>query len=177
MSPRSPLAQPGLLPRIRVYTDPLQHALIAAAVAAPLVPRAGRRVVLTAVAAAIAIDVDHAVAARSVRVRATTSLATRPRTHSALTALGAGAVVAAAAGPLHGWAAFGGLASHLLHDAGDRAAPTPILWPVAPARQLAGTALLVLSSMAISRAMAASRRSRPAADAGGGGAAARPRTG
>ena len=183
MSPRSPLAQPGLLPRIRVYTDPLQHALIAAAVAAPLVPRAGRRVVLTAVAAAIAIDVDHAVAARSVRVRATTSLATRPRTHSALTALGAGAVVAAAAGPLHGWAAFGGLASHLLHDAGDRAAPTPILWPFAPARQLgrrrqlAGTALLVLSSMAISRAMAASRRSRPAADAGGGGAAARPRTG
>jgi hypothetical protein len=180
---RSPLAQPGLLPRIRVYTDPLQHALIAAAVAAPLVPRAGWRVVLTAVAAATAIDVDHAVAARSLRIRATTSLATRPRTHSALTALGASAVVAAAAGPLHGWAAFGGLASHLLHDAGDRAAPTPILWPFAPARQLgrrhqlAGTALLVLSSVAISRATAASARSHLAGDAGDDGAAARPRTG
>ena len=151
-------------------------------VAAPLVPRAGWRVVLTAVAAATVIDVDHAVAARSVRVRATTSLATRPRTHSALTALGAGALVTAAAGPLHGWAAFGGLASHLLHDAGDRSAPTPILWPFAPARQLgrrrqlAGTALLVMSSMAISRAMAASARYRSAADAGDGGAAARPRT-
>ena len=77
MSGRSPLAQPGLLPRLRVYTDPLQHALIAAAVAAPLVPRAGWRVILTAVTAATVIDVDHAVAARSVRVRATTSLSTR----------------------------------------------------------------------------------------------------
>jgi LexA-binding, inner membrane-associated putative hydrolase len=183
MSGRSPLAQPGLLPRLRVYTDPLQHALIAAAVAAPLVPRAGWRVVLTAVTAATVIDVDHAVAARSVRVRATTSLATRPLTHSALTAVGAGALVAAAAGPLHGWAAFGGLASHLLHDAGDRAAPTPVLWPFAPARQLgrrrqlAGTALLVLSSMAIGRAKGGSARPRSAADAGDDGAAARPRTG
>ncbi len=183
MPPRSPLEQPGLLPRLRVYTDPLQHALIAAAVAAPLVPRAGWRVVLTAAAAATVIDVDHAVAARSVRVRATTSLSTRPRTHSALTALGAGAVVTAAAGPLHGWAAFGGLASHLLHDAGDRAAPTPILWPFAPARQLgrrcqlAGTALLVLSSMAIGRATAANARAGSAGDAGEDGAAGCPQGG
>jgi hypothetical protein len=182
VSRRSPLAQPGLLPRLRVYTDPLQHALIAAAVAAPLVPRAGWRVVLTAVVAATVIDADHAVAARSVRVRATTSLATRPRTHSALTALGAGAVVTAAAGPLHGWAAFGGLASHLLHDAGDRSAPTPILWPFSPARQLgrrrqlAGTALLMLCSMAIGRATAGSARSRSAAGARDGDAATRPQT-
>jgi hypothetical protein len=59
---------------------------------------------------------------------------------------------------LHGWAAFGGLVSHLLHDAGDRAAPTPMLWPFAPARQLgrrwqlAGTAVLVLCSVAVNRA-------------------------
>jgi hypothetical protein len=172
-----------VLPRVRVYTDPLQHALIAAAVAAPLVPRAGWRVVLTAVAAATVIDVDHAVAARSVRVRATTSLATRPRTHSVLTALGAGALVTAAAGPVHGWAAFGGLASHLLHDAGDRSAPTPLLWPFVPARQLGrrrqlvGTALLLVGSLTVSRAMAESARSRSAAGAGDGDAAARPRTG
>ena len=172
-----------MLPRVRVYTDPLQHALIAAAVAAPLVPRAGWRVVLTAVAAATVIDVDHAVAARSVRVRATTSLATRPRTHSVLTALGAGALVTAAAGPVHGWAAFGGLASHLLHDAGDRSAPTPLLWPFVPARQLGrrrqlvGTALLLVGSLTVSRAMAESARSRSAAGAGDGDAAARPRTG
>jgi len=167
---------------VQVYSDPLQHALIAAAVAAPLVPRAGGRVVVTAVAAAILIDVDHAVAARSLRIRATTSLATRPRSHSVLTALGAGALVAVAAGPVHGWAAFGGLASHLLHDAGDRAAPTPLLWPFAPARQLgrrwqlAATTALVLGSVVVSRATATTSRGPSAAGAGGGGAAAHPRT-
>jgi hypothetical protein len=169
--------------RVQLYTDPLQHALIAAAVAAPLVPAAGPRVLLTAVGAATAIDVDHAVAARSLRIRATTSLATRPRSHSVLTALGAGALVAVAAGPVHGWAAFAGLASHLLHDAGDRAAPTPLLWPFAPARQLGrrrqlvGTALLTLGSAAIARATAASATGRSAAGAGGDAAAAHPQTG
>jgi len=146
--------------RVQIYTDPLQHALIAAAVVAPLVKPAGPRVFVTAVAAAWAIDIDHAVAARSVRVRDTTALDTRPRTHSLLAALGAGVAVARAAGPLHGWATFGALASHLLHDAGDRAAPTPVLWPVRPPRQfgrrvqIAGTAALVLASAAISRATA-----------------------
>jgi len=164
----------------RVYTDPLQHAAIAAAVAAPLVPRSGRAVLLTAVLPALAIDLDHAVAARSLRVRATTSLATRPRTHSLVVALGVGAIAGAAAGPAHGWAAFGGLASHLFHDAGDAAAPTPLLWPFAPARQvgrrrqLAATAALVAGSVAVSRAMAGPCRGR--SGAGGGGAAARPRT-
>jgi LexA-binding, inner membrane-associated putative hydrolase len=159
-SRRSPAATGGGPSRVQVYTDPLQHALIATTVAAPLVPRAGGRVVATAVASALVIDVDHAVAARSMRIRATTSLATRPRSHNLLTALGAGGLVAAAAGPVHGWAAFGGLVSHLLHDAGDRAAPTPMLWPFAPARQLgrrwqlAGTAVLVLCSVAVSRATA-----------------------
>ena len=163
---------------LQTYTDPLQHAVIAATVAAPL----GRAAVRAAVAAALVIDLDHAVAARSVRVRDTTGLDTRPRTHSLVTAVGAGATVAAAAGPVHGWAAFGALVSHLLHDAGDRAAPTPMLWPFAPARQLgrrrqlAGTAVLVLVSVAISRAMAAGARARSRA-ADGGGAGARPQTG
>src|SRR5689334_2640422 len=96
---------------VRVYTDPLQHALIAAAVTAPLVPRAGRGVLRTAVTVATVIDLDHAVAARSVRVRATTGLDERPRTHSLLTAAIVGAAATAAGGPWHGWAAFGGLTS------------------------------------------------------------------
>jgi membrane-bound metal-dependent hydrolase YbcI (DUF457 family) len=152
-------------------------------VAAPLVRPAGRRVLATAVAAALVIDVDHAVAARSVRVRDTTALPTRPRTHSLVTAVAAGAAMARAAGPVHGWAVFGALASHLLHDAGDRAAPTPVLWPFAPARQYGrraqaiGTAALVLSSLAISRAMAGTSRARScAACADGGGASALRRT-
>jgi hypothetical protein len=167
---------------VRVYSDPLQHALIAAAVVAPLVPRAGSRVVITGVAAALAIDVDHAVAARSLRVRATTSLATRPRTHSVLTALGMGAVVGAAAGPVHGWAAFAGLTSHLLHDAGDRAAPTPLLWPFAPPRQVgrrqqaALTMLLALGSLAVNRAAAPAAPGPSAASGSAVAASAPPRT-
>ena len=49
----------------------------------------------------------------------------------------------AAGGRWHGWAAFAALASHLLHDAGDRAAPTPVLWPWRPARQLGRRTQLV----------------------------------
>ena len=171
--------------RLLVYSDPLQHAGIAAAVAAPLVPRSGPRVLLAAIVPAIAIDVDHLVAARSLRVRDVTALATRPPTHSLVAALGAGAAVTAAAGPAHGWATFAGLTSHLLHDAGDRAAPTPVLWPFAPARQLGrGRQLvvslaLVLGSVTVSRATAAasSRRSAAADGDGDGGASAHPRTG
>jgi membrane-bound metal-dependent hydrolase YbcI (DUF457 family) len=156
--------------RLQTYTDPLQHALIAAGVTAPLVPRGGRRLLTTAVVAALVIDLDHAVAARSVRIRDTTALATRPQTHSLVTAVATGTVVGVAAGPLHGWAAFGALVSHLLHDAGDKAAPTPLLWPFRPARQLGrkpqlvGTLGLALAAAAISRAC------------GGGGDTARPRT-
>jgi hypothetical protein len=148
--------------RVQIYTDPLQHALIAAAVAAPLVRPAGRGVLASAVVAALVIDVDHVVAARSLRIRDTTGLRARPRTHSLVTALGAGAVVTRAAGPLHGWATFGALASHLLHDAGDRAAPTPILWPFARARQhgrrvqIVGTVALVAVSYALATASASS---------------------
>lgn len=166
--------------RVRVYSDPLQHALIAAAVVAPL--RGGRPVVTTAVAAAIAIDVDHVVAARSLWVRDTTSLPARPRSHSLVAALGAGALVTAAAGPRHGWAAFSSLVSHFLHDAGDQAAPTPLLWPFAPARQLgrrrqlAGTVLLALGSVVVSRATATTSAGPSDAPVGGAGAAASPRT-
>jgi hypothetical protein len=165
---------------LRVATDPLQHAIIAAAVTAPLVPRAGPRVIATAVAAGLVIDVDHAVAARSLRIKDTISLAARPRTHSLVTALATGMAVAIAAGPLHGWAAFGGLASHLLHDAGDRAAPTPLLWPFAPARQIGRrrqaqlTALLLLGSALVSAAARAA--AAPSAAAGGDAAGSRPRT-
>jgi membrane-bound metal-dependent hydrolase YbcI (DUF457 family) len=155
---------------VRTYTDPLQHALIAAAVTAPLVPRAGRGVLGTAVAVSTVIDVDHIVAARSPRVRDTTSLAERPQSHSVLAAAVTGATVTVVAGPWHGWAAFAGLVSHLLHDAGDQAAPTPLLWPFAPARQigrrrqLAGTVLLTTASAAISYAAAAASAREQAPD-------------
>ena len=163
---------------LRVYSDPLQHAAIAAAVVAPL----GRDAVRTAVVAALIIDVDHAVAARSVRVAATTGLETRPRTHSVVTALAAGAALGGLAGPVQGWAAFAGLVSHLLHDAGDRAAPTPVLWPWQRPRQLgrrvqlAGTLALTMGSTIVAGFAGSTSRSRDAASADGGPAAGSPRT-
>jgi membrane-bound metal-dependent hydrolase YbcI (DUF457 family) len=156
----------------RVYSDPLQHALIAAVVSAPLISSAGPGVLVTATAAAVAIDVDHAVAARSLRVDALTSLDTRPRTHSLVAATAAGAITGTLAGPAHGWAVFSGLVSHLLHDAGDQAAPTPMLWPVRPARQLgrrwqlAATAALLVGSVLVSRATASATSRASADDAG-----------
>jgi hypothetical protein len=158
--------------------DPFAHALLAAAVTAPL----GRRAVLTAVMAGTAIDVDHALAARSLRPGAMLTMPTRPCSHALLVAGVAGAAGTLAGGPVHGWAAFAGLASHLLRDASDDAAPTPLLWPWAPPRQIgrrwaiAGVAALALGSWAISRAGGASARSA-AAPAGAGGGTARPRTG
>ena len=132
--------------------DPFAHALLAAAVVAPL----GRRPMLTAVVAGTLIDVDHAIAARSVRPSAMLTLRTRPRSHALLVTVAAAALGTAAGGPVHGWAAFAGLTSHLLRDASDDAAPTPLLWPLRPPRQIgraraaAGIAALALGSWAIS---------------------------
>ena len=168
--------------RAAAYADPVAHALVAVAVAAPLAPRFGRGPLVTAVTAGLAIDLDHPVAARSLRLAPMVSMDARPRTHSLLSALGAGAAGAAAGGWAHGWAAFAGLASHLLYDAGDRAAPTPLLWPWRAPRQLgreralAGLAALALGSWAISRA-GGGETGRPAHAGGGVGAAAPPRTG
>ena len=157
--------------------DPFAHALLAAAVAAPL----GRRAVVTAVMAGTAIDVDHVVAARSLRPGAMLTMATRPRSHALLAtavAAGAGAV---AGGPVHGWAAFAGLGSHLLRDASDSGAPTPLLWPWRPARQIprrwaaAGVAALALGSWFVSRRAAAAAGRLPGGVDGGGGTAP-PRT-
>ena len=66
-------------------------------------------------------------------------MAERPRSHNLTAAVALGALGTLAAGPVHGWAAFSGLASHLLYDAGDSTAPTPLLWPFAGARQIGTT--------------------------------------
>jgi hypothetical protein len=160
-------------------TDPLAHAALAAAVAAPL----GRGAVRTAVVAGTVIDVDHIVAARSARPRALIGLDTRPRSHALLGAVALGAVGTAAGGITHGWAAFAGLASHLLRDASDDAAPTPLLWPwrapgqIGRGRAAAGLAALVLGSFALSRAGAGRALPPSAAGAGDGVGTAPPQTG
>src|SRR4051794_41707234 len=107
--------RPDLAWRVRVYSDPVQHAAIAALVVAPLAARVGRRVSATAVTAALGIDADHAIAARSIRPRGTTALAERPPSHSLLAAAGARAGGSAAAGAAYGGAGFSAPRSPLLH--------------------------------------------------------------
>ena len=108
------------------------------------------------------------------------ALPTRPRSHTLLSTLAAAALGTAAGGPVHGWAAFAGLTSHLLRDAGDEAAATPLLWPFRPPRQIgrqwgaAGIAALALGSWAI---RSGSAGPTSAGAAGTGGAQAPPRTG
>jgi hypothetical protein len=143
--------------------DPFVHALLAAAVVAPL----GRRAMTTAIVAGTVIDVDHVVAARSARPGALIGLTFRPRSHALLGTLAAATLGTAAGGPTHGWAAFAGLASHLLRDASDDAAPTPLLWPFRPPRQIAratavaGVAALMTGSWLISRAAARGGETAP----------------
>ena len=112
------------------------------------------------------------------------TLVTRPRSHALLTTVAAAALGTAAGGPIHGWAAFAGLTSHLLRDASDEQAPTPLLWPLAAAasdrpraRRSAGIAALALGSWAISRRAARAAGPSSAGAADGGGASAPPRTG
>ncbi|HEX3318108.1 MAG TPA: metal-dependent hydrolase [Solirubrobacteraceae bacterium] len=160
--------------------DPVAHGLLAGVVAAPLARAGGRGPVVTAVAAGTLIDVDHLLAARSLRPASWLTLGARPRAHTLMLAVGAGGVAAVVGGPAHGWAAFGGVASHLLRDASD-AGGTPILWPLSGRRSIprpayaAGIAGLALGSWLVSRASGAGAAAT-SSHAAAAGAAARPRT-
>jgi membrane-bound metal-dependent hydrolase YbcI (DUF457 family) len=165
---------------LKAGADPLAHGLLAGVVAAPLARGGGRGPVVTAVVAGTLIDVDHVVAARSLRPASWLTLGRRPRAHSMMLAVAAGGVAAAVGGPAHGWAAFGGLASHLLRDASDTGG-TPILWPVSGRRHIprrayaAGVACLAVGSWLVSRASGAGAAAA-SSGAGACGAGARPRT-
>jgi hypothetical protein len=149
--------------RLLIYADPVLHAALAGGVVAPLARSAGPGHLAIAVAAGTLIDIDHPLAARSIGVERMCSMDCRPRAHSAPVALGLGAAASAVGGTSYGWAAFAGLASHLLRDAGDRQTKTPILWPLSPRRSISraayagGIAALAAGSLAAERAY---RRSR-----------------
>jgi membrane-bound metal-dependent hydrolase YbcI (DUF457 family) len=173
----------AMLKVVRSCSDPFAHGLLAGAVAAPLARGAGRGPLVTAVVAGTVIDFDHVVAARSLRPVTWVTLGGRPRAHTLLLAVGAGAVAGLFGGHTHGWAAFGGLASHLLRDASDRSG-TPILWPLSGRRHIpraayaAGIAGLALGSWLVSRSSGAWGAVGAGASSGaaGAGAGAPPRT-
>jgi len=130
----------------------------------PLVLRPLRwRLALLAVAVGILIDVDHAVAARSLSLEAMLSLPVRPATHSLLFAsLASLAAWAVSRRAVAAWIVLAALVSHLLRDASGYG--TPLLWPwqastrIPAALYPAGVALLFVLSWLIRARAAAARR-------------------
>ncbi len=75
------------------------------------------------------LDVDHFVAARSLKINDVLVLPMRPTTHSLAFAGVVGIlVVLVSRNPILGWIVFAVLVSHVLRDAGG--GKTPILWPL-----------------------------------------------
>ncbi len=101
------------------------------------------------------LDIDHAIAARSVRIGAMLALGGRPFSHSlAFSVAAAIAVGAASRRPSWAWLVFASLASHVIRDAGLSQAP--VFWPLPPVKVPAlayysAIAALVLASSTMLR--------------------------
>ena len=75
------------------------------------------------------LDVDHFVAAKSLKMNDVLTLPMRPTIHSLAFACVVGIlVVLVSRNPIVGWIVFAALVSHVLRDAGG--GKTPILWPL-----------------------------------------------
>lgn len=107
-------------------SDGAAHMVTALAVAVPAFPfvRNPRRFIATAVASAVAIDLDHVIAARSVQLIPCMTMQHRPASHSVVT-VGAVAYVAERASPgtQTDLGMVLGLGSHLLRDLATGGAP------------------------------------------------------
>jgi hypothetical protein len=111
--------------------DVFVNGLTAMLVVLPMVARNSRGLpfLIGAFALAVALDVDHFVAARSLSLAAALTLSRRPCSHSLTLAFTLAVALYALSGSLCiGWGAFAALASHILRDAADGI--TPLLWPL-----------------------------------------------
>lgn len=112
--------------RQEALSDGAAHIATALAVSIPAAPfvEHRRRFVLLSAASAVAIDLDHLVAARSVKLIPSMSMPTRPSSHSLLT-IGIGSYAAERLWPgtQSGLAITLGLGSHLLRDLATGGAP------------------------------------------------------
>ncbi len=131
-------------------------------VTAPLFLRPTRRgLALLALAAGVLLDVDHAVAARSINLEAMLSLPFRPVTHSltfaAAAALATGLVARSA---VVAWVAFAALLSHLLRDAAGGG--VLLFWPLGGVTSVPQM-LYVLGLPALLLISYAIRKTRPGA--------------
>jgi membrane-bound metal-dependent hydrolase YbcI (DUF457 family) len=112
--------------RLEALTDGAAHIATALAVSLPAAPFVAhkRRFLTVAALSAVAIDLDHVVAARSVRLIPCMTMPTRPASHSVLTvAAGTYAAERLWPGTQSGLAITLGLGSHLLRDLATGGAP------------------------------------------------------
>ncbi|MHC5035038.1 MAG: metal-dependent hydrolase [Planctomycetota bacterium] len=110
------------------------HAILALLVVFPLVdtqaPTEKTAILIFAVLLiGTLLDVDHFVAAKSLKINDVLSLPIRPTTHSLAFSGAVGIlVVLVSRNPILSWIVFAALVSHVLRDAGG--GKTPILWPL-----------------------------------------------
>lgn len=110
------------------------HAILALLVVFPLLdtraPAENTVVLICAVLlTGTLLDIDHFVAARSLKINDVLILPMRPKTHSLVFAGAVGfLVVLVSRNPILGWIVFAALVSHVMRDAGG--GKTPILWPL-----------------------------------------------
>jgi membrane-bound metal-dependent hydrolase YbcI (DUF457 family) len=117
---RTPLAWAGL--------DAVAHGAAAGLVAVGLIPGFGARTLVWGIAAGILLDLDHAVAARSLDPLRMMSLTARPPTHSLVAALALAGLVGSLRGWIFGYVVGIGIIAHLLGDAIEPAG-VPLLAP------------------------------------------------
>jgi membrane-bound metal-dependent hydrolase YbcI (DUF457 family) len=149
--------------------DVLAHGALAAFVVAWLVPGWGWQPFLIAIAAAILIDLDHVVAARTLRPADLMGLGARPYTHSLVGVLGFTTLAVGAGGLRSGYVVALGLLAHLLQD-GREPPGVPLFVPVVADRHVLlsdamlpiGIVALVCVSMWLARAPVSESVSRSA---------------
>jgi membrane-bound metal-dependent hydrolase YbcI (DUF457 family) len=108
--------------------DEIAHGSVALLCALAMAPTWGFRPVLVALLAGTLIDVDHAVAARSLDPTRMMMLGARPATHSLAGVVSIALLIGAIWGPRSGYAALLGAATHVVRDA-DSAPGVPLFAP------------------------------------------------
>ncbi len=122
---------------LTVWLDPIAHVVLAISVTLPWIValRLPRSYLLLAAAAALLIDIDHVVAARSFSLTAAISLPGRPISHSLLFSTGAavifGLMVRRTTAAI---VVLIALFTHVSRDA--TGGGTPLLWPLAESTQI-----------------------------------------
>jgi hypothetical protein len=111
------------------YCDEIGHGSVAVLAMLWTQPRWGWRPIIAAALAGTLIDVDHAIAARSLSPIDMMSLAARPPSHSLLAAVAAGALTGLVAGPRFGFGVAVGVITHVLRDAQEKPG-VPLLIPL-----------------------------------------------